>query len=57
MATQAFIATYKDRQGKEKSLRVKAADLASAKRNLRQRGILASALSRMPVAATKPNAA
>ena len=44
MATQAFIATYKDRQGKEKSLRVKAADLASAKRNLRQRGILALSL-------------
>ena len=44
MAAQAFIATYKDRQGKEKSLRVKAADLASAKRNLRQRGILALSL-------------
>ena len=44
MATQAFIATYKDRQGKEKSLRVKAADLASAKRSLRQRGILALSL-------------
>lgn len=44
MAAQAFIATYKDRQGKEKSLRVKAADLASAKRNLRKRGILALSL-------------
>ena len=39
MAAQAFIATYKDRRGKEKSLKLKAADLASAKRNLRQRGI------------------
>ena len=44
MATQAFIATYKDRQGKEKNLRIKAADLASAKRSLRQRGILALSL-------------
>ena len=44
MATQAFIATYKDRQGKEKSLKLKAADLASAKRSLRQRGILALSL-------------
>ena len=41
MAAQAFIATYKDRKGKEKSLKVKAANLATAKRNLRQRGILA----------------
>ena len=39
MATQAFIATYKDRRGKEKSLKLKAADLASAKRSLRKRGI------------------
>ena len=44
MATQAFIATYKDRRGKEKSLKLKAADLASAKRSLRQRGILALSL-------------
>jgi len=44
MAAQAFIATYKDRQGKEKSLKLKAADLASAKRSLRQRGILALSL-------------
>ena len=44
MAAQAFIATYKDRRGKEKSLKLKAADLASAKRNLRKRGILALSL-------------
>ena len=44
MAVQAFIATYKDRRGKEKSLKLKAADLASAKRNLRKRGILALSL-------------
>lgn len=44
MAAQAFIATYKDRKGKEKSLKVKAANLATAKRNLRQRGILALSL-------------
>ena len=44
MAVQAFIATYKARRGKEKSLKLKAADLASAKRNLRKRGILALSL-------------
>ena len=44
MAAQAFIATYKDRRGKEKSLKLKATDLASAKRNLRKRGILALSL-------------
>ena len=44
MAAQAFIATYKDRRGKEKSLKLKAADLASAKRSLRKRGILALSL-------------
>ena len=44
MAARAFIATYKDRKGKEKSLKVKAANLATAKRNLRQRGILALSL-------------
>jgi len=54
MATQAFIATYKDRQGKEKNLRIKAADLASAKRSLRQRGILA--LSLKPDAASSDKA-
>ena len=40
MAAQTFLAVYKDRQGKEKNLRLKAADLASAKRSLRQRGII-----------------
>ena len=44
MTARAFIATYKDRRGKEKSLKLKAADLASAKRNLRKRGILALSL-------------
>lgn len=45
MATQTFLAIYKDRQGKEKNLRLKAADLASAKRHLRQRGIIPVSLS------------
>ena len=45
MATQTFLAIYKDRRGKEKNLRLKAADLASAKRNLRQRGIIPVSLS------------
>ena len=45
MATQTFLAIYKDRRGKEKNLRLKAADLASAKRNLRQRGIIPLSLS------------
>ena len=45
MAAQTFLAVYKDRQGKEKNLRLKASDLASAKRNLRQRGIIPVSLS------------
>ena len=45
MATQTFLAIYKDRRGKEKNLRLKAADLASAKRTLRQRGIMPVSLS------------
>ncbi len=44
MANQTFEATYKDRQGKEKSLKIQASDLQSAKRTLRQRGILAISL-------------
>ena len=40
MAAQTFLAVYKDRQGKEKNLRLKASNLASAKRSLRQRGII-----------------
>jgi type IV pilus assembly protein PilC len=44
MANQTFEATYKDRQGKEKSLRLQAPDLQSAKRSLRQRGILTISL-------------
>ena len=45
MAAQTFLAVYKDRQGKEKNLRLKASDLASAKRSLRQRGIIPVSLS------------
>ena len=45
MAAQTFLAVYKDRQGKERNLRLKASDLASAKRNLRQRGIIPVSLS------------
>ena len=45
MAAQTFLAVYKDRQGKEKNLRLKAADLVSAKRTLRQRGIIPVSLS------------
>ncbi len=39
-----FLATYRDRQGREKQLRLAAADLQAAKRLLRQRGILALSL-------------
>ena len=45
MASQNFVATYKNRQGKEQRLRLKAADLASAKRSLRQRGIIPLSLN------------
>lgn len=40
----SFLATYRDRQGREKQLRLAAADLQAAKRLLRQRGILALSL-------------
>jgi len=40
----SFLATYRDRQGREKQLRLAAADLQGAKRLLRQRGILALSL-------------
>ena len=40
----SYLATYRDRQGREKTLRLSAADLQTAKRLLRQRGILALSL-------------
>jgi type IV pilus assembly protein PilC len=39
-----FLATYRDRQGREQQLSVAAADLQTAKRLLRQRGVLALSL-------------
>jgi type IV pilus assembly protein PilC len=39
-----FVATYRDRQGKERTLKLAAADLAAARRSLRQRGIMALSL-------------
>jgi type IV pilus assembly protein PilC len=40
----AFRATYTNRRGQQKLIQLEAPDLASAKRNLRQRGIAASSL-------------
>ena len=45
MASQHFVAIYKNRQGKEQRLRLQAADLVSAKRSLRQRGIIPISLN------------
>jgi len=45
MASQRFVAIYKNRQGKEQRLRLQAADLVSAKRSLRQRGIIPISLN------------
>ena len=45
MASQRFVAIYKNRQGKEQRLRLQATDLVSAKRSLRQRGIIPISLN------------
>ena len=45
MASQRFVAIYKNRQGKEQRLRLQAADLVSAKSSLRQRGIIPISLN------------
>ena len=45
MASQRFVAIYKNRQGKEQRLRLEAADMVSAKRSLRQRGIIPISLN------------
>lgn len=50
-ALLAFTVTYTDRQGRSKQQQVRAQDLAEAKRQLRQRGIRASAI--VPVTASR----